>query len=133
MFAAILAEGAAPGVPDVSGAASLLLGYGPLGAFALAISVLLIKRWRFISPDEEAAIRKEVRDEAQAELDRANSRADRAETRADRAEQKYEAVVEDIRPMLSSFVAVTGTLNPILQDIVRYGLPPSRNRRRESE
>jgi hypothetical protein len=127
-----LAEGGMPDGAAASSITGLLLGYGPLGLAALVMGYLLfVKRWRFIGPDEEEKIRQEARTEGQAELDRANARADKAEARAERTEAKYDAVVDDFKPLLVSFVSVTGTLNPILQDIVRFGLPAQRNRRRE--
>lgn len=132
VLTAIISAAADSGPADAAPTSitGILVGYGPLGVAVLVMGWLFLKRWRFISPDEEAAIRKEARDEGQAELDRASARADRAEVRADRAEAKYDAVVDDLKPLLSSFISVTGTLNPILQDIVRFGMP-ARTRRRE--
>jgi hypothetical protein len=133
--AAALAAEVTPAEPVTSSITGILVGYGPLGVFVLVMGWLFLKRWRFISPDEEAKIRQEAREEGRAdlttELQRADARAERAETRAAQAEAKYDAVVEDLKPLLQSFVSVTSTLNPILQDIVRYGISPASTRRRE--
>lgn len=126
----ILATEVTPADSASNSITGLLLGFGPLGIFALVVSWLLLKRWRFISPDEEAAIRKEAREEGRADL---TTELDRANVRGDRAEVKYDAVVSDLKPLLQSFVSVTSTLNPILQDIVRYGIAPARPHRRDGD
>lgn len=70
---------------------------------------------------------KHAMDEVKSERDRANARAEKAEARAEQIEEQLNSALkftaERTAPMLESFVSATNTLIPILQGVVRYGLP----------
>ena len=89
-----------------------LLGFGPLGIIALAVSWLLYKGWRLMSPAREAAITESARAQARADLERENARiiAER-----DDAMQ----VARQMIPLLAQFTATTTALIPLLQELVR--------------
>lgn len=61
-------------------------------------------------------------DEIKRERDLANARAEKAEAELNAA---LRFTAERTAPMLEQFVSATGTLIPILQGLIHYGLPPA--------
>ena len=89
-----------------------LLGFGPLGIIALAVSWLLYKGWRLMSPAREAVITESARAQARADLERENARiiAERDDAMK---------VAQQMIPLLAQFTATTTALIPLLQELVR--------------
>lgn len=127
LAAALAVAGGSETPAPLDGAVSLVLNYGVLGLVALA----LVFRWLVPKGAVEEA-REQGRADVIAERDRAIARADKAEERADKAETDLKAALrftaERTAPMLEQFVSATSTLIPILQSLVRYGLPAGRER-----
>ena len=94
-----------------------ILGYGPLGVIALALAWLLFKGYRLVPPKGAAAIRAEGRGDLIAERDRLLAEKHTAEEQRDEAAK----VARDLAPLLSTFIASTGALIPILQGIIADG------------
>jgi hypothetical protein len=94
-----------------------ILGFGPLGIIALALAWLLFRGWRLVSPEGAATIRAEGRADLIAERDRLLDEKHAAERERDEASK----VARDLAPLLSSFIASTGALIPILQGIIATG------------
>lgn len=119
---------AAPGGNAADSAVTYILNYGILGIVALA----LVFRWLVPRGAVEEA-REQGRADVIAERDRAIARADKAEGRADKAEADLKDALkftaERTAPMLEQFVSATGTLIPILQSLVHYGLPAAARER----
>ena len=115
-------------VTPVDNAASSIVGYvlsyGPLGIITLALAWLFYKGWRLVSPSTAAADRETAREDLIAERDRVIVEKQQAEDQRDEA---LTVARDQIGPMLSSFVAATGTLIPLLQEIIRE--PHTRRRR----
>lgn len=130
---AVLAMAAADVTPvDAAGSSitGYLLGYGPIAVFLLALAWLMFKGWRLVPPGHEAKARDEARKDARADL---LAERDRLIREKDRAEEERDEALRIARdqmvPLLSSFVATTSTLVPLLQEIVLAREPPSRRRR----
>lgn len=130
--AAVLAQGPAASLTPVDSASSsvvgYLLGFGPLGIVALAMAWLLYRGWRLVPPGFEASTRDAARADARADLiaerDRILAEKQQVEDQRDDAT----AIARDqIAPLLTSFVATTSALVPLLQEIIRDG--PARRRR----
>ena len=113
-----------PGTTSVSpidAATSSILGYvlsfGPLGLIVVVFGWLLWKGYRLVSPEREAAIRAQGRSDLVAERDRLIDEKHNAELQRDEALK----VASDLAPLLSTFIASTGALIPILQGIIADG------------
>lgn len=117
VIAAALAAASTETPSPIDSAVSYILNYGVLGVVALALA------FRILVP--RGAV-EEAREQGRADV---IAERDRAIVRADKAEQKLETQQrlsqEQLLPLLQSFVQSTSTLIPILQGIVRYGLPAS--------
>jgi hypothetical protein len=113
---ALLTGGPASSVTPVdagtSSLVSYILGFGPLGVFALAMVWLLFRGWHLVSPDVEAGIRRDARDQGRADLERENARLI---TERDEALKTAQALV----PLLATFTSTTTALIPLLQELVR--------------
>lgn len=116
-----LAAAAAPADDAISKTISTILNYGILGIVALALAF----RWLVPRGAVEEA-REQGRADVIAERDRAIARADKAE---EKLETQQRLSQEQLLPLLQSFVQSTGTLIPILQGLVRFGLPASEHGR----
>lgn len=132
LFPVYLATAAASISPIDSASESVvgyLLSYGPLGIIAVAIAYLLFRGYRLVPPGFESTVRDAARADARADL---IGERDRVITEKQQAEdQRDEALTvarDQMAPLLSSFVATTGALVPILQEIIRES--PARGRRR---
>ncbi len=91
-----------------------LFGFGPLGIGFVALAWLLYRDWRLVSPHKAAAIREDGRGDLIAERDRLIAEKHTAEQQRDEALK----VASDLAPLLSTFIASTGALIPILQGII---------------
>lgn len=117
MLSVHIALGTASVTPIDSASDSVVgyvLGFGPLGLVVLALAWLLFRGWRLVSPEAAAAIREEGRKDLVAERDRLIAEKHAAEQQRDEAAK----VASDLAPLLSSFIASTGALIPILQGII---------------
>jgi len=117
----VVAAAAAPDGDVITKTISTILNYGILGVVALALAF----RWLVPKGAVEEA-REQGRADVLAERDRALTRADKAEEKLDASQRLAQ---EQLLPLLQSFVSTTSTLIPILQGIVRYGLPPGNHGR----
>jgi hypothetical protein len=93
-----------------------ILGWGPLGIAMVVTAVLLYKGWQLLSPARLAA----VREEARADLLKENERllAEKTELEHQLAEARgFER--DQLVPLLGQFTAATGSLLPVLQEVVR--------------
>jgi hypothetical protein len=116
-----LAQGPGTSVTPVDGATDTvvgyLLGYGPLGICFVAVCWLWYRGYRLMSPQAVTAIREEGRADLITERDRILGEKHAAEQQRDEASK----IARDLAPLLSSFIASTGALIPILQGIIADG------------
>jgi hypothetical protein len=117
----LIAAGAASSDDAITKTISTILNYGILGIVALALAF----RWLVPKGAVEEA-REQGRADVVAERDRALARADKAE---EKLETQQRLAQEQLLPLLQSFVRSTDTLIPILQGLVRFGLPASEHGR----
>ena len=100
-------------------AVTAILGYGPLGVIALALSWLIFKGWRLIPPSREGEIRAGVREDARADLIRERDRviAEKGKPE-DQRDEAMKIAQTEIAPLLLQFTATSGALLPLLQELV---------------
>lgn len=129
-MAHVLASGPGTSLTPVDSAAESIVGYvlsyGLVGIVLVALAWLMFKGWRLVSPAFEARIRAEARADLEAERNRLLAEKVKAEEERDEA---LRVARDQMVPLLSSFVTTTGTLVPLLQEIVLSREPPPRRRR----
>ena len=110
-----------PADQATSSITGLILGYGPLGAIALAMAYLIFKGWRLIPPDKEAAGREAARAEARADLLEERARVLSEKTRIEHErDEAQQFATSQLVPLLINFTNATGALIPLLQELVRH-------------
>lgn len=119
----ILAQGPSSVSPLDSATDSLIgevCSYGLLGILTVTVCFLWYRGWRLVPPDFESKIADAARMNARADLiaerDRVIAEKQQAEDQRDEA---LTVARDQVAPMLSSFIATTSALIPILQEIIR--------------
>jgi hypothetical protein len=93
-----------------------VLSYGILGVFVVAGAILLYRGWQILSPARLAA----GRDEARADLLKENGRLLAEKTALEAQLTEERAFTRDrMAPLLAQFTAATGSLLPVLQELIR--------------
>ena len=117
---AVLASSVTPVDAATGSIVGYLLGFGPLGIIALALSWLIFRGWRLMSPSGEAAITAAARAQARADLEKELARTLAEKTHAeDQRDDALKVGREQIAPLLIEFNATIAALLPLLQELVR--------------
>ena len=116
---AVLAASVTPVDAATGSITGYILGFGPLGIFALTMAYLLFRGWRLLSPAAVTAERIAARDEGRTdllkELDRALADKHQAEEQRDDA---LRVARDQFVPLLVQFNATVAALLPLLQEMV---------------
>ncbi len=114
IWLAVLATGSPSDVSPVDGATSSAVGYvlnyGILGLVVIGfVFKIIVPYWTV----------RQTRDEARADLIEENKRLIARAEHAERQQEEVMAVLQDrVTPILANFVAVSGSLVPVMQQLV---------------
>ncbi len=121
-LAVTLSQGPGTSVTPIDSATDSIvgwvLGFGPLGVIALALAWLLFKGYRLVPPGFETATGDKARADARADLITERDRVVAERAAAEQQRDEAMKVARDLAPLLSTFIASTGALIPILQGII---------------
>jgi hypothetical protein len=125
----VLAEAVSPLGAASGDVVSYILGYGPLGIAVVVVSVLMYKGWQVMSPPRLTVAKDEARADLLREIERVL--AEKAKETERLIEEKHSETArliaerdaalkaaEQLVPLLTSFVATSQSLIPLLQELV---------------